>query len=258
MRQVVIIYKGIEYKTPYLVSNIGEVFRNNKKLKPSIGGNGYYAVNIVYETKKGVTKPIHRLVATAFIPNPENKREVNHINGNKLDNRVENLEWATPKENTQHAIRTGLMTLRDMALVHKGWQMKKDEIIAKQSIRVSGEGNPVARLKEQDIVLIREMYKNGLTIMQISRELNLKRMIITDAIKGVTWKCVALDYSPPKRLRGYPVLKIKNGEIVGRYDKISDAVKDLNKQGTHSPISACCRGLRKSYMGFNWQYDKQE
>ena len=76
MRQVVIIYKDIEYKTPYFVNELGEVLRNNKKLKPSIGSTGYYAVNIIYETKKSVTKPIHRLVATAFIPNPENKREV--------------------------------------------------------------------------------------------------------------------------------------------------------------------------------------
>lgn len=51
---------------------------------------------------------LHRLLAQHFIPNPENKREVNHINGDKHDNRIENLEWVTSSENRQHAFNTGL------------------------------------------------------------------------------------------------------------------------------------------------------
>lgn len=75
--------------------------------QPSTKDNGYKFLRL-YKDKKGSSVYVHRLVAIAFLPNPENKRTVNHINGDKSDNRVENLEWATHGENNAHAILTGL------------------------------------------------------------------------------------------------------------------------------------------------------
>ena len=98
--------KQIEGYPNYYVSDQGEVFRNwhgtFKKLKLYEARNrGGYLIAVLSKGKgRGFT--VHRLVAQAFIPNPENKPLVDHINGNKQDNRVENLRWATHSENTQY------------------------------------------------------------------------------------------------------------------------------------------------------------
>lgn len=75
--------------------------------KPTLVGGNYLYVGLYGRSRKRLV-PVHRLVASAFIPNPDNKPEVNHINGIKTDNRVENLEWVTRKENEEHSRRTGL------------------------------------------------------------------------------------------------------------------------------------------------------
>lgn len=94
--------------TNYYVHDDGVVFnaKTLRFIKPQSNGN-YYKVTLSIQGKEKQFL-VHRLVAKAFIPNPENKPEVNHINGDKFDNRAENLEWVTASENQIHSVKTNL------------------------------------------------------------------------------------------------------------------------------------------------------
>ena len=114
------IWKDIAgYEGIYQVSNLGNVKSlsfgpknirrsgNVKLLRQTPSNCGYYKVEL-YNNGKSKILYVHRLVAQTFLPNPNNKPQVNHIDGNKAHNSVDNLEWVTRSENQKHAFKTGL------------------------------------------------------------------------------------------------------------------------------------------------------
>jgi hypothetical protein len=140
-------------------------------LKQTITHRGYKRVelNLKGSAKKFV---IHRLVAIAFISNPSNKPEVNHIDGNKENNDISNLEWCTSKENKSHAFVNGL------------------------SHQVYGEKHVQAKLSLNDVIEIKRKFASGdfKNQTKVSKIYNVSRATIRSIVNNVNWKS-ALDIS---------------------------------------------------------------
>lgn len=146
----------------YEITEDGKVY--NKKwgryVKPQPNGAGYLRVHIA-----GRMYFVHRLVAEKYVPNPENKPQVNHKDGNHQNNCASNLEWVSNKDNSLHALRNGMMWIE--------------------------ERHPMAKLKREDVVYIKshpEMSRN-----ELAKMFNVSAHTITDIRKGKTWKSVTVE-----------------------------------------------------------------
>ncbi|MDY2883057.1 MAG: NUMOD4 domain-containing protein [Romboutsia timonensis] len=154
------VWKDIKgFEEIYQVSNFGRVksllrkrrnrngyfYIKEKILKQSINTYGYLQVCLYNNCERSV-KRVHRLVAETFIPNPSNKPEVNHIDGNKTNNKIDNLEWVTSKENITHAFKIGLRTVTEeqktkLRILRTGKKFTKEQREKLSEIR-KGENNP--------------------------------------------------------------------------------------------------------------------
>lgn len=144
-----------------IIDSIGRKrFYPSKILKP-INRKGYLFTSLYDSKAKIHIGRISRLVAITFIPNPENKSQVNHINGIKSDNRVENLEWATPSENMIHAIKSGLKKANE------------------------GEKCNFSKLTERQVLEIR---KSAQKLHDLSMTYNISIGTVSLIKNNVTWK----------------------------------------------------------------------
>lgn len=113
-------WKDISGYSDYKINNLG-VVKSFKFGKEKIMSKQISRYETVMLSEKGKYKPVlvHRLIAIAFIPNPENKPQVNHIDGNKLNNHIDNLEWCTNSENQKHAYKSGLQKTKKGSDSHR-------------------------------------------------------------------------------------------------------------------------------------------
>jgi|GEM_PF-1593221 len=164
------------YEGLYQVSSLGK-FRSYDSLKIAFG-KGYYTQKgrILKQSKEkngylrialfkdlvNIKYRAHRIVAEVFVPNPEHKDQVNHINGIKTDNRAVNVEWVTASENQIHAVTTGL--------------------------RPIGEDIYCAKVTENQVLIFREEYASGLSVPEIFRKHNVSRHLVNRIVKNKSWK----------------------------------------------------------------------
>jgi len=152
----------------YEVSDIGRVRRVGRYARKNDGGvlsprilNGYPTATLSHECK-GKAIGVHRLVAMAFVPNPDNKPHVNHIDNNTMNSHASNLEWCTPMENVHHAMKTGSF--------------------------VRGEKNGMAKLTAADIELATILRRDGMSGTKIAARFGVTNATMYKALSGKTWQ----------------------------------------------------------------------
>ena len=164
------IFKNVKgYEGSYQISNFGNVkslkCNNEKILKLSNKTDDYFRVNFHMKGIKQKCLYPHRLVAEMFVPNPFNKKEVNHKNGIKSDNYFENLEWCSSSENQNHSYKTGLQ------------------------IPKKGEECHFHILKEKEVVEIRSQYVyRKVTMLMLSIKYNVHITTIQSVLNRTNWK----------------------------------------------------------------------
>lgn len=180
------IWKKIDrFDSKYSISDSGEV-RNDSTgriLKQSINANGYCIVGIYNKEKKHTSHyRVHRLVAEAFIENPDNKEIVNHIDGNKQNNNVKNLEWNTSSENVKHAFRTGLSITTQNQRNSARRNIEKNRLLSdcnrKQIYSINSEGT-------------KTVYKS---VIEASYAVGVSSSAIVHCLKGITKKAAKMEW----------------------------------------------------------------
>lgn len=166
-----------EYEGLYSITKNGRVYsyRAKRFIVSCIGQDGYFKINL-YKNGRRLTKRINRLVALTFIPNPENKPYTNHKNGIKTINTVENIEWVTVAENSQHAWDMGLQKAND------NQKKSAKKVCAKKR-----------KLTFEQAVEIRKIYLicKGIKICELAKKYKVTRHIISRIILNKTYVTAA-------------------------------------------------------------------
>lgn len=200
------IWKRIEnYEGLYEVSNTGKVRDFKGNIKPMYKNNkGYYCLSLYYKGKT-YHPTIHRLVAKAFIQNPYNYNQVNHIDCNKDNNNINNLEWCNQRYNYNEGMKT--------------FQYSKNE------------NHYFAKLRNSDIPIIYELYKLGFTRVTVSRIFSINPSSLEAIEKGISYRELGYDFKELKLTKYKDLPNIKIPSYIRNYLKDNTVLNILIAQG---------------------------
>lgn len=212
------------------IDGVAYSFKGKEKTH-TLGKNGYYFLTL-YKNNKSTKLYTHRLVAIHFIENPKNLKEVNHIDGNKKNYSVENLEWVTHKENHFHAVNTNLIT------------------------------HIPTRFSYQEYIDILFRVLDGDSLTKIAKGYGVSTSSISTHIKRITFGSgvreeylQALKVSKPSPKHKDKVIKVdqlsKDGTLLNTFDSISDAGRYVKV--SRGAISNAISGRTKTSAGFIWR-----
>lgn len=210
-------------------------------LTQSINSSGYKKVRL---SKDGIGANfyVHRLIAEHFIDNPQNKPEVNHKDGNKLNNNISNLEWVTEQENTQHAHDNGLA-----------------EISGYNKFKVSQKAR---KLTDEQVKEIREKYQNGISIKELTQEYNIKHnSIICNIVHNKLYNEIKLSHKDIWKLTIEHLENLRQEYIKTKDQKIwrmliQDLPMSFNYLRTWTGNYQCLRNMyhaRKNHKLEEWR-----
>ena len=248
------IWKDIPgYEGRYQASNLGNILALNYKrshkphlLKQSITYDGYHRVCLGNGSRKNTKRiTVHILVAKTFIPNPENKPQVNHIDGNKDNNCASNLEWVTCKENIQHSIKIGLRNPKNRHYLYGS-----NHHCSKPILQYDLQGNFIKKWGSQ---------------VEAAKYYNCDSCAISNcavghskSYKGFIWRFpngeihskieVEHHHLSPRIIQQYSL----NDELLKEWNGYKELFAEHPEYKAPS-ISACCHGTQKSAYGYKWK-----
>lgn len=239
--------KGFEGR--YQVSSTGQVkslrflgHDGERIMKLSLHHSGYLVVQLGNHPAK--TYLVHDLVAQAFVPAVDGKSIVNHIDGNKHNNRADNLEWVTYKENTEHAIRTGLRNPHNVTR-----RYGKDNHSSKAVLQYDLDGNFIKKWDSQSDVARAFNAKSSAVSACIDNPSLTFRGYMFRSFSGNIESKIPPCTSRliPKAVKQYDM----NGNLISEWENAKDAAKALGIP--FKGIMDCCYGRQKSSGGYVWR-----